>query len=317
MNVIKITPRGYCHGVVGALQLVAQTLADDTAPKPIYLLGEIVHNANITKALNNRGLITLNGSTRAEMLAKVSSGTIIITAHGIDPHLIAQAEAKGLNIVDATCADVYKTHDVISQKIADGYDVIYIGKKGHPEPEGAVGINPTRIHLISNEDDLNQLHIDNLKLCITNQTTMSFWDTVKLMEAAKTRFKQLEIINEICSATSMRQEAVSEMASLADLTVVVGDPKSNNTNRLVQISNELANTPAIRIGTVSDLDINLLKNIDTIAVTSGASTPTLITKEVITFLEQFDPKDQQTWDNSSTIDMQRIIPRAKKKHTNT
>lgn len=311
MKVIKITPRGYCHGVVNALQIVAKVLADKDVAKPVYLLGEIVHNQNITDVLTRKGIITLQGASRSEMLAKVDSGTIIITAHGIDPHLIKVATDKGLNIVDATCIDVYKTHDVIKSKLDEGYDVLYIGKQNHPEPEGAIGINPQRIHLVSSIDDISRLEIDNSKICITNQTTMSVWDTVKIMNQAKSLYPTLEIINEICNSTSMRQEAVSEMAKLCDLTIVVGDPKSNNTNRLVQISEEIAKTPAIRINNLQELDPEILVNYETIGVTSGASTPTIITSEIIKFIEQFDKNDQQTWDTTSTINLDRIIPRAK------
>ncbi len=313
MNVIKITPRGYCHGVVNALQVVAKVLADENIEKPIYLLGEIVHNQNITDVLTSRGIITLEGASRSEMLDKVDSGTVIITAHGIDPHLVAKAKNKNLNVVDATCVDVYKTHDVISEKLENGYDVIYIGKKNHPEPEGAIGIDPSRIHLVSDLSDVQALKLANDKLCITNQTTMSVWDTVKIMREAKTLYPTLEIINEICSSTSMRQEAVSEMAKLCDLTIVVGDPKSNNTNRLVQISEEIAGTPAIRINKLDELNIDILKQYETIGVTSGASTPTIITTEVIKFIENFDVNDKTTWDTTSTIDAQRIIPRVKNK----
>lgn len=311
MKVLKITPRGYCHGVVNALQIVSKTLADETISKPIYLLGEIVHNQNITDALTRRGIITLTGNSRSEMLDKVTSGTVIITAHGIDPHLITKATNKGLNVVDATCIDVYKTHDVIKDKLANGYDVIYIGKQNHPEPEGAIGINPQRIHLVSNISDIQSLGLANDKLCITNQTTMSVWDTVKIMEEAKTLYPSLEIINEICDSTSMRQEAVSEMAKLCDLTIVVGDPKSNNTNRLVQISEEIAKTPAIRINNLEEIDPQLLFKYETIGVTSGASTPTLITSEIIAYLEKLDENDVSTWDTKSKLDLDRIIPRAK------
>ncbi len=309
MNIIKITPRGYCHGVVNALQVVAKTLADEGIPKPIYLLGEIVHNANITSALEDRGIITLNGASRSEMLEQVSSGTVIITAHGIDPHLITRANEKGLHVVDATCVDVYKTHDVIKDKLANGYEILYIGKKNHPEPEGAIGIDKKRIHLISNSDDLETISISSDKLAITNQTTMSVWDTAKLMKQAKQLYPHIEVINEICDSTSMRQQAVSEMASLADLTIVVGDPKSNNTNRLVQISEEIAGTPAIRINTLDELDPKLLIPHNTIAITSGASTPTIITSEIIKFIENFDKDDQSTYDTKSKIDKSRIIPR--------
>ncbi len=315
MEVIKITPRGYCHGVVHALNLVSNTIADETKPRPVYILGQIVHNQNITNAFNEAGAITVDGANREEILDKVESGTVIITAHGINPHLITRAANRGLTIVDATCSDVYRTHSVIKDKLDNGYEVLYIGKDGHPEPEGAIGINPELIHLITNESDLDNLTLTRDKLCITNQTTMSMWDTEVLMNKAQEKFPHLEVINEICLATQQRQEAVLEMAKNADITLVVGDPKSNNTNRLVQISEEMAGTPAYRINNVEDIDNNWLldKKVEKIAVTSGASTPTIITKEVIDYVTAFDKEDQTTWNNKSKLPLDRIIPRVRKR----
>ncbi len=314
MEVIKITPRGYCHGVVHALNLVSQTLADENIPRPIYILGQIVHNQNVTKAFKEAGAITLDGKNRAEILEKVTSGTVIITAHGINPKLIDVAKERGLNVVDATCSDVYRTHHVITDKLEQGYQVLYIGKVGHPEPEGAIGINPELIHLISNKEDLEKLDPNLEKVCITNQTTMSMWDTEELMQKAKLKYPHIEIINEICLATQQRQEAVLEMAKAADITIVVGDPKSNNTNRLVQISEEMAQTPAFRVNNVEDIEISWLtaKNVNKVAVTSGASTPTIITKEVIEFVEAFNPENKETWDTTSKLDLKRIVPRLRK-----
>ncbi len=313
MNVIKITPRGYCHGVVHALNLVSQTIADKDQPRPIYILGQIVHNQNITNAFEEAGAITLSGKNRQEILNQVESGTVIITAHGINPNLITEAKNRGLNVIDATCSDVYRTHSVISEKIAAGYEVLYIGKHGHPEPEGAVGINPDLVHLIENQSDLNKLKLTKNKLCITNQTTMSMWDTKNLMDFAKAKYPELEVINEICLATQQRQEAVLEMAKAADITLVVGDPKSNNTNRLVQISEEMAGTKAYRINSVEDINLDWLKDekVANVAITSGASTPTVITKEVIDFVEKFEKTDERTWDNTTKLPLEKIIPRIK------
>lgn len=314
MKVIKISPRGYCHGVVSALQTVANTLNDESYPRPIYILGEIVHNQNVTNAFKTAGAITLSGKSRLEMLNKVDTGTIIVTAHGIDPNLIQLAKSKGLTVVDATCSDVQKTHNIISQRIKDGFEVLYIGKKGHPEPEGAVGVDPQHVHLVTNEDDIDKLDITS-KVCITNQTTMSIWDTRQLMKHAQLKFPNIEIINEICMATQQRQEAVWKLANRADLTIVVGDPNSNNTNKLVEVSMQKAHTNAIRIESLDQLDINLLlaDNINCVAVTSGASTPTIITTEIINFLEKFEKNDKSTWNNQSTIDLSRIVPRGKRR----
>ncbi len=315
MEVIKVTPRGYCHGVVNALNIVANTLADLEVEKPIYIIGEIVHNKNVTKAFDDVGAITLNGPNRKEIIKQVSSGTIVITAHGIDPHLISEAKERGLNVVDATCSDVYKTHDVIKNKIECGYEIIYIGKHGHPEPEGVIGINPNKIHLVETYDDIDILNLESTLVCITNQTTMSVWDTKNIMDYAKKKYPHLEEINEICFATKERQGALFDLPLDVDMVFVVGDPNSNNTNRLVEIVEEKLNKKALRINTIEDINIqDLLKeNIKKLAVTSGASTPTIITKEVITFLEQFEKDVPKTWKNISTFELTKTIPRIRLK----
>ena len=132
MNVIKIAPRGYCYGVVDAMVIARNAALDKTLPRPIYILGMIVHNKHITDAFEEEGIITLDGQNRKEILEKVDSGTVIFTAHGVSPEVREIAKQKGLVTIDATCPDVTKTHDLISQKEKEGYTIIYIGKKESP-----------------------------------------------------------------------------------------------------------------------------------------------------------------------------------------
>jgi len=313
MNIIKITPRGYCHGVVTALRMVTDAISDETIPRPIHILGMIVHNQNLTEALEAEGVLTVDGTgkTRLELLDAIDSGTVIFTAHGISPLVSQKARDKGLHCIDASCKDVIKTHNVIADYIDEGFDVIYIGKKGHPETEGCLGINERKIHVVSHKEEINGLNLDNTDLVITNQTTLSSWDVKEVADAIRMKYPTAEFIKEICNATLIRQEAVAKLAKEADLTVVVGDPKSNNTKRLVQISEEIAGTRGIRIGDLSELDLSDLEDIETVAVTSGASTPTLITKEVINFLEAYDPADVTTHDTSSRINSDKILMRRK------
>jgi len=314
MKVFKVNPRGYCHGVVDAMNLVAKTIADETTIKPIYIVGQIVHNQIITDAFNQSGATTINGKNREEIIGKIDSGTIIITAHGINPKLILKAKEKGLNVVDATCIDVYKTHKLIKRKIKKGYEVIYVGKKNHPEPEGVIGINPKKIHLIESKKDLVDLNLNTDKIIVTNQTTMSLWDTEKLIKLIEKKYPFVEKHLEICTATLDRQIAIVEIAKNADITIVVGDKASNNTNRLVEISEKIAKTKAIRIESLSDLDVEILKdvNINKVAVTSGASTPSIITKQVIDYIERFNVDDSNTWRKEETLDLNRVIPRIRK-----
>lgn len=313
MEVIKIAPRGYCYGVVDAMVIARNAAMDKTLPRPIYILGMIVHNKHVTDAFEEEGIITLDGKSRKDLLEGVNQGTVVFTAHGVSPEVKERARAKGLVVLDATCPDVTKTHDLIRQKEAEGYDVVYIGKKGHPEPEGAVGIAPDIVHLVQTEEDVNELDIKNKKIIVTNQTTMSQWDVADVMEKVKEKYPQTEVHNEICMATQVRQEAVAEQAKEADLTLVVGDPKSNNSNRLAQVSIEIAGTPAYRVADVTEIDTEWLKGINKVAVTAGASTPTPITKEVINYLEQFHPEDPATWPKEKKVESKKILPKVKAK----
>ena len=156
----------------------------------------------------------------------------------------------------------------------------FILAKNHPEPEGAVGIAPDIVHLIERADDLKTLEIPTDKILVTNQTTMSQWDVQHLMEDIQKKFPTAEFHKEICLATQVRQEAVAKQADVADLTIVVGDPKSNNSNRLAQVSQEIAGTKAYRVADVSEIKLEWLQGVENVAVTAGASTPTPITKRL-------------------------------------
>jgi 4-hydroxy-3-methylbut-2-enyl diphosphate reductase len=311
VEVIKISPRGYCYGVVDAMVLALKTAQNFDLPRPIHILGMIVHNSHVVEAFEKLGVKTLDGEDRMALLDQIDEGTVIFTAHGVSPEVRKKAREKGLTVVDATCPDVTKTHDLIREKIADGYHVIYIGKKGHPEPEGAVGIAPDKVHLVQTIEEIEALQLPVDKLIVTNQTTMSQWDVKHLMDAIIKRYPQVEVHNEICLATQVRQEAVAEQAGEADLCIVVGDPRSNNSNRLAQVAEEIAGVPAYRIADLSELDLNWLKGKKKVAVTSGASTPTPLTKEVIQFLEQYDENKPETWEKKRTVNMEKILPAVK------
>ncbi|TFE19775.1 4-hydroxy-3-methylbut-2-enyl diphosphate reductase [Cohnella luojiensis] len=313
MEVVKISPRGYCYGVVDAMVLALQTARNLELPRPIYILGMIVHNSHVTEAFKDEGIITLDGNDRLEILEQIEKGTVIFTAHGVSPEVRRRAKEKGLTLVDATCPDVTKTHDLIREKVEDGYEVIYIGKKNHPEPEGAIGIAPGHVHLIEREEDITKLKLTTERIIITNQTTMSQWDIKHLMALLLAAFPTAEIHNEICLATQVRQEAVADQAGEAQLCIVVGDPRSNNSNRLAQVSQEIAGVPAYRVADVSEIKQEWLQGLQRVAVTSGASTPTALTKEVIAYLEQFESDNPITWPITRTVNPNKLLPNVKVK----
>ncbi len=311
MDIIKISPRGYCYGVVDAMVIARNASLDQSLPRPIYILGMIVHNKHVTDAFEEEGIITLDGPNRLEILEQIESGTVIFTAHGVSPQVKARAKEKGLVCIDATCPDVEFTHDLIREKTADDYDVIYIGKKEHPEPEGAIGVAPDHVHLIETLEDVAELpgHLADKKLIVTNQTTMSQWDVSHIMEELKVQFPHIEVHKEICLATQVRQEAVAEQAGEADLLIVVGDPKSNNSNRLTQVSKEIAHTNAYRISSLNELKNEWLEGVEKVAVTAGASTPTPIVKEVITYIKNYNIEQQEA--PKSSVPMAKILPKIK------
>jgi len=297
MDVIKVTPRGYCYGVVDAMELARKAAKDPAVPRPIYIIGLIVHNRFAVDELTSLGVTTLDGADRAAMIEQVSEGTVIFTAHGVSPLVKQRARERGLHVIDATCPDVTKTHDLVRDLVARHYLILYIGKKGHPEPEGVIGEAPENVYLVENEADLAAIpkrFAGAERLAVTTQTTLSQWDTAALIEAIQARFPRVEVYNEICRATQVRQEAVARMAVGADLTIVVGDPRSNNTNRLVQVAEERAHSPAIRVESLDDLTPELLEGKKRVAITSGASTPSQLTRQVIQYVEAFGARTRLT-----------------------
>lgn len=291
MEVKAIVPRGYCKGVVRAINIAKKASQEY---KNVYILGMIVHNQYIVNALESMGVHTLDhkGKTRLELLDEIDQGTVIITAHGASDQVFQKAKDKGLNVIDASCLDVIKTHDLIKERLNEGYDILYIGKKGHPEAEGAISIDENKIHLISYQDDID--HIDKKKhYVITNQTTMSLYDVYDLCEYAKKVLPHVEIAKETCTATKIRQEAIENIENDVDIVFIVGDPHSNNTQKLASIAKK--NKEVYMIESLQDLNIDCLKGKSKAAVSSGASTPTYLTNQVIDFLKQFDENNPQTF----------------------
>lgn len=302
MQVKAITPRGYCKGVVRAIEIAKNAQNEQ---QPIYILGMIVHNQYIVDALKERGIQTIDipGQTRLELLDQIQHGTVIVTAHGASEQVFEKAKNKGLNVIDASCLDVIKTHDLIKEKLNERYDILYIGKKGHPEAEGAISIDEKRVHLITSKNDI-QMMDPNKHYVMTNQTTMSLYDVYDLCEYAKTILPHVTIEKETCTATKIRQEAIKNMEEDIDIVFIVGDPHSNNTQKLASIASEKKEVHIIE--SLDDLNINWLKGKKKAAVSSGASTPTYLTNQVIEFLHQFNENDPQTF-FKQPIDLTKIL----------
>jgi 4-hydroxy-3-methylbut-2-en-1-yl diphosphate reductase len=286
MEVVRITPRGYCHGVVDAFRIARQVRAETEGP--VHMLGHLVHNLHVTDDLQRQGITLVDPPNRLAGLDQIEGGTVIFTAHGVSPQVKARAQELGLHAVDATCSDVVRTHELVVRLARDGYDVVYIGRKGHPEPEGVIGEAPGKVHLVQDPDDIDALQIENDRVAVTCQTTLSVWDTESLIGLVKERYPHAEVHNEICLATQERQEAAVEAAKQVDLVIVVGSPRSSNSLRLVEVVKKLAGKPAHLVNDLDDIDVAWFRGVNRVGVTSGASTPSQLTRKVIEHLEALE-----------------------------
>jgi len=284
VDVLKITPRGYCHGVVEAIRAAKQTAKARPGEK-IRMLGYLVHNVHVTDELQENGIELVDRDNRLEGLDQIDQGTVIFTAHGVSPAVKARAAERGLNMVDATCSDVVVTHDLVKDLVERGYDVVYVGRRGHPEPEGVVGEAPDKVHLVQDPEDVDALKLTNDKVAVTCQTTLSMWDTKAIIDRLIERFPDIAVHNEICLATQQRQEAAVLAATDVDCVVVVGSRRSSNSLRLVQVVEERAGKPAFMVDTAADVRPEWFAGMHKIGVTAGASTPTQLTRAVIATIE--------------------------------
>jgi 4-hydroxy-3-methylbut-2-en-1-yl diphosphate reductase len=287
MEVVKITPRGYCHGVVDAFRIAKRVREETTGP--VHMLGMLVHNTHATDDLQQQGIALVDQPDRLAGLSQIKGGTVIFTAHGVSPQVKQRAVELGLIPVDATCSDVVRTHELVADLASKGYEVVYIGRKGHPEPEGVVGEAPGKVYLVQDPEDIDALDLKGDRVAVTCQTTLSVWDTEDLIDRVKARYPQAEVHNEICRATQERQEAAVEAAQYVDLVIVVGSPRSSNSLRLVEVVKKLGQKPAYLVDNMEDLDLSWFKGVQKVGVTSGASTPTQLTRRVIEYLEALEP----------------------------
>ena len=285
MEVLKITPRGYCHGVVDAFR-IAKRVREET-DGPVHMLGMLVHNTHATDDLQRQGVALVDQPNRLAGLEQVK-GTVIFTAHGVSPQVKRRAVELGLTPVDATCSDVVRTHELVADLARKGYQVVYIGRKGHPEPEGVMGEAPDNVHLVQDPEDIDALELNGDRIAVTCQTTLSVWDTEDLIGRVKARYPQAEVYNEICRATQERQEAAVEAAKEVDLVIVVGSTRSSNSLRLVEVVKKLGHKPAYLVDDLGELDLAWFRGAKKVGVTSGASTPTQLTRRVIEYLEALE-----------------------------
>lgn len=280
MKVLKLTPYGYCKGVYDAINTVL-SIKEKYPNKPIYCIGQIVHNQYINEKIAQCGIKIIE-KDKLEALKEINSGVVIFSAHGTSKEILNKARDKGLIVIDTICPFVKKGMDIIDSYLKENYEIIYIGKKNHPEAIASTSIS-NKIHLVETLEDLKQLKINTDKIFLTNQTTISVNDLKQFYEFAKEKYPNLILSDEICSATRIRQENILNLKEVDGL-IIVGDQKSNNTKNLLKIANE-KKLDAILIENINQLEPLWLENKETVAVTSGTSTPLELVNEVIDYLK--------------------------------
>ena len=276
MEVIVAKTAGFCFGVKRAVEQVYKQVEEGV--KPIYTYGPIIHNEEVVRELEEKGVRIINNE---EELQQIAEGTVIIRSHGVAEKVYKLIEEKGLHMVDATCPFVKKIHRIVRQHSEQGAEVVIIGNDGHPEVEGIKGWCLGKVTVISNEEETEQFrHDSQVPLCIVSQTTFNYKKFDKLVEIiSKMRYDKVDILNTICSATEERQSEAREIAGKVDSMIVIGGSHSSNTRKLFEIcKKECANTYYIQ--TLRDLDIRLLPSIGCVGITAGASTPNNLIEEV-------------------------------------
>lgn len=285
MDVILAQPRGFCAGVERAIEIVEQALT--LYNPPIYVLHEIVHNRHVVDTLRTRGAVFV------ESLTEVPAGAVcIFSAHGVATSVVQQAEARQLDIIDATCPLVTKVHLQAQRYAQQGYEVIIIGHPGHPEVEGTRGRIDGTVHILSTALEAKQLVVQNEeKLAYVTQTTLSIDDTKDVIAALNARFSKIQgpALNDICYATQNRQNAVRNLLADVDLLLVVGAHNSSNSNRLREVGAQ-GGVPSYLIQDANDIDPTWFKNAPRVGITAGASAPEVLVNDVLSRLEQLEVK---------------------------
>ena len=275
--ILLANPRGFCAGVDRAISIVERALEEYGAP--IYVRHEVVHNKFVVDDLRNKGAIFI------EELSDVPEGsTLIYSAHGVSLAVQEEAVRRGFRIFDATCPLVTKVHKQVQRLNEDGYQIIMIGHKGHPEVEGTMGqVREGGMLLVEVVEDVTNLVVDDVeKLAHVSQTTLSVDETFDIIEALKARFPHIKSPNkeDICYATTNRQEAVKKLAADCDIVIVVGSPNSSNSNRLREVA-ALRGVDAYMVDNASFLQEEWFAGKNHVGVTAGASAPELLVQEVI------------------------------------
>ncbi len=276
MNVEVAKTAGFCFGVERAVNTVYEQVEKGNGP--IYTYGPIIHNEEVVKDLEQKGVTVVEGE---ENLSKITEGTVIIRSHGVSKHIYDILNQNSINYVDATCPFVKKIHRIVEDESKKGSYIIITGNETHPEVEGIKGwCVHDNISIVKNVDEANALIIENnQKICIVSQTTFNYNKFKEIVDKINEKGYDIIVLNTICSATEERQREAADVAKRSDAMIVIGGKSSSNTQKLFEICKmECENTYYIQ--TIKDLDVNLLKSAKNVGITAGASTPNNIIEEV-------------------------------------
>ncbi len=281
MQIVLANPRGFCAGVDRAIEIVERAI--EAFGAPIYVRHEVVHNRTVVDALKEKGAIFIEELTDVPM-----GSTLIFSAHGVSKQVQQEAKERNLTVFDATCPLVTKVHIQVSKHAKANREVILIGHAGHPEVEGTMGQYEKQsekggIYLVETPSDVEKLTVNHPDdLAYVTQTTLSMTDTKIMVDALRKRFDSIQEQkkDDICYATQNRQDAVHDLAKIADIILVVGSPNSSNSNRLREIAEQLGKT-AYLIDTAKDMKQEWFSATKAVGVTAGASAPEILVQEVI------------------------------------
>ena len=289
-RVLLAAPRGYCAGVDRAVIAVEKAL--DHYGAPVYVRKQIVHNKHVVESLERRGAIFVDEIDEAP-----EGCVMVFSAHGVSPAVVAAADARNMNTIDATCPLVTKVHREVQRFEKEGYDILLIGHEGHEEVEGTIGEAPEVVQLIDGDDGVAEAKVkDPNKVIWLSQTTLSVDETMQTVEKLRTRFPLLQNppSDDICYATQNRQVAIKKVGAESDLVIVVGSANSSNTVRLVEVALEAGAKAAYRIDDSSEIMDEWFEGVSTVGVTSGASVPESLVEEVLDYLASRTFSDVRT-----------------------
>ncbi len=289
-RVLLAAPRGYCAGVDRAVIAVEKAL--DHYGSPVYVRKQIVHNKHVVSSLEKRGAIFV------EEVDEVPTGSVLVfSAHGVSPAVVAAAEARGLNTIDATCPLVTKVHREVQRFASEDYDILLIGHEGHEEVEGTAGEAPDIVQIIDKDESIAGARVrDPKKLIWLSQTTLSVDETMETVVKLRKKFPDLQNppSDDICYATQNRQVAIKKVGAASDLVIVVGSANSSNTVRLVEVALEAGAKASYRVDFASEIKDEWFEGVETVGVSSGASVPEELVDEVLVYLAERGYGDVRT-----------------------